>query len=448
MATHHHRKHAARPGASTNQANGDFLSEAAQGAGIKDSKELANFMGQMQVESAGFKRTHESLGYSGDRLEHILTNKHGQIRNGLTSEEVRAAAKGGEKTTAAALYGGDFGETMGNRKGTDDSYTFRGRGFVQLTGRSNYEHMGKVLGLDLANNPDLAAEPKNAARIAVQYWKENVVARHAQHDVNHAGRIINGGTNGRQERTDAAAQWEAKLSHGYKPGDPEPGKTLQDKQHPGHAWYEHALHGLQKWNQDHHIKADPVGTRNAAAALAVEAHHHGLKRIDQVEPNDSGNKLIAVQGTPGTAQSKVIDVSTMDALNTSVTQSSRAFAATQLAQHACQSAKPAAPASDPRGSSHDSLNCIQADHPLNAIENSSDMHMKRIRSLEVLLVLWCMSVGAWAQCTGSNALSVPIHARRTGDLAMPWESVAESSAGRSHGAMGGSLGSNGDRRAA
>jgi hypothetical protein len=126
--------------------------------------------------------------------------------------------------------------------------------------------------------------------------------------------------------------------------------TIASAGHPGHGLYEQALHKLQKWNHDHHVKVDPQNTRNAAAALAVEAHQHRLTRVDHVEPNASGDKLIAVQGKPGAAQSKVVVVDTMVALNTPVAQSSQAFTVVQQAQqHAPQhsnqqAAQQAAPA--------------------------------------------------------------------------------------------------------
>ena len=176
----------------------------------------------------------------------------------------------------------------------------------------------------------MAADPKIAAKVAAQYW--TVVKHSHQHDITRATEDINGGQNSLKERKAAAAGWETKLAHGYKPGDPEPGQTLQDKHHPGHALYGQALHKLQKWNHDHHIKVDPQNTRNAAAALAVEARHHGLTRIDLVAPNDRGDKLIAVQEPLGAAPSKVISVDTVVALNTPMAQSSQAFTVVQQTQ--------------------------------------------------------------------------------------------------------------------
>jgi predicted chitinase len=312
--------------------------QAAQSARITDAKELANFMGQMQVESHGFTKMHENLNYSGERLLEVFPGRNGMD----TLEKAKAIAADGPEKVAEAIYGGEWGKRPGKLGNAEpgDGWKYHGRGFVQLTGRDNYAHYGKALGLDLVNHPDLAAEPTNAAKIATQYWKERVVALGHQHDTTNATKDVNGHYNGLAERKAAAAHWEDKLAHGYKPGDPEPGQTLQDKHHPGHALYEQALHKLEKWNHDHHVKVDPQNTRNAAAALAVEAHQHRLTRVDHVEPNASGDKLIAVQGKPGAAQSKVVVVDTMAALNTPMVQSSQAFAATQQIHESQHGAQP------------------------------------------------------------------------------------------------------------
>lgn len=78
-----------------------------------------------------------------------------------------------------------------------DAVKFCGRGYIQLTGRWNYGHYGKVLGLDLVNNPDLALDPLNAAHIFVHYFGERKVweaADRANWPV--VRRLVNGGLNG------------------------------------------------------------------------------------------------------------------------------------------------------------------------------------------------------------------------------------------------------------
>ena len=73
---------------------------------------------------------------------------------------------------------------LGNVK-RGDGYRFRGRGYIQLTGRDNYTRVGRALGIDLVNHPELAADPATAARIAVYFWKKRVAPRVA--DFERAG---------------------------------------------------------------------------------------------------------------------------------------------------------------------------------------------------------------------------------------------------------------------
>lgn len=104
-----------------------------------------------------------------------------------------------------------------------------------------------------------------------------------------------------------------------------PVPLLNDVQHPGNGFYMQALAGLEKINVERGIPSDQR-TCNAAGTLATSACQSGFRQIDHVAVNDNGSKLIAVQGTPGIAHSKVIDVDTTVALNTPLAQSSQAFA--------------------------------------------------------------------------------------------------------------------------
>jgi len=82
-----------------------------------------------------------------------------------------------------------------------DGARFHGRGIFQLTGRVNYEAYGKRLGIDLVNNPALAASPAISVRIAAAFWTAKGLNAWADRDdVVEITRRINGGRNGLAER--------------------------------------------------------------------------------------------------------------------------------------------------------------------------------------------------------------------------------------------------------
>jgi predicted chitinase len=87
-----------------------------------------------------------------------------------------------------------------------DGLRFKGRGIIQLTGRANYTTYGQAIGLDLVANPDLAAVPETAVKIACEYWKRttrNGVTMNQladQDNLEAITRRINGGINGLEDR--------------------------------------------------------------------------------------------------------------------------------------------------------------------------------------------------------------------------------------------------------
>jgi putative chitinase len=101
-------------------------------------------------------------------------------------------------TPAQTSYEGrvDLGNTQ-----PGDGYTYRGRGLIQVTGRSNYERMGRALGMDLVKTPELLASAKFACRSAGCFWQSHGLNTYADsNDFEKLTRKINGGLTGLDDR--------------------------------------------------------------------------------------------------------------------------------------------------------------------------------------------------------------------------------------------------------
>jgi predicted chitinase len=172
------------------QAIKNALLKAMVAAGITKPEEQAMLMAQCDHESGGFKSLTENLHYSAGNLMKVFGPKHFP-----TMQAAQEAVAGGERAIADAAYGGRLGNSD-----ADDGYKYRGRGVIQLTGKANYAHFGKKIGVDLINNPDLASEPNTAAKLAIAFWQENVKAAGKNGDVRTATLGVNGGLNGLNDR--------------------------------------------------------------------------------------------------------------------------------------------------------------------------------------------------------------------------------------------------------
>ena len=113
---------------------------------------------------------------------------------------------------------GKLAAALGNTPAADgDGYLYRGRGYAQLTGLSNYRKAGQALGLDLVRNPDLALQPHIAAQILVEgcrtgWFTGKKLADYLPGDYRGARRVVNG-----LDKADLIAgyarQFEAALSY-------------------------------------------------------------------------------------------------------------------------------------------------------------------------------------------------------------------------------------------
>ena len=122
------------------------IPDTAKKFNITNPLRLAHFLAQCGHESGGFKSVSENLNYSADGLKKIF----GKYFPGNLNESY---AKQPEKIASRV-----YGSRMGNGdESTGEGFKFRGRGYIQLTGKQNYTNFAKFIGEDTVSNPDLVA---------------------------------------------------------------------------------------------------------------------------------------------------------------------------------------------------------------------------------------------------------------------------------------------------
>lgn len=131
---------------------------------IEEPKEVAAFLAQIAVESGDLNRTEENLRYSAARVAKVWPSLFK-----TASDALRYAYN--PQMLACKVYAGKNGN--GSER-TGDGYQYRGRGLLQITGRSNYKAIGDELGYDVVNFPDALLERRFAALSAGAYWKLHV----------------------------------------------------------------------------------------------------------------------------------------------------------------------------------------------------------------------------------------------------------------------------------
>ncbi|HEX8557178.1 MAG TPA: hypothetical protein VF668_03695 [Pyrinomonadaceae bacterium] len=137
------------------------LEAARLGSTVTTARRLCHFMGQIFVETGGFTSMVENMNYRNPaRLDALFSAVRG-------AEDARALIRRGPEAIANRVYSNRLGN--GN-EASGDGWRYRGSGYKQLTGRSNYREVGGIVGIDIEANPELAREPEPAARIAFAFW--------------------------------------------------------------------------------------------------------------------------------------------------------------------------------------------------------------------------------------------------------------------------------------
>ena len=170
----------------------DALNTAMAAHGIDLPAQRAAFLAQISVESGQLHDTAENLNYSARRLRQVWPSRF------RTDAEAARYAHNPE-----ALGDHVYANRLGNGdEASGDGFRFRGRGLMQITGRSNYRRVG------FENNPDALSAPANAANTAAAFWQNNGLNGRTTNALsrvpfNEVSRTVNGGDNGQQARWDA-----------------------------------------------------------------------------------------------------------------------------------------------------------------------------------------------------------------------------------------------------
>ncbi len=179
------------------------LSAALREAQVDTEVGKAMFVAQVAVESANFTKLEEG---GGKTVYNSETGERSSYKEYLKTKEEDRDPDDKVYDYFFFMYDKDspsenrkkVAAKLGNTKAGDGA-RYRGRGYIQLTGRSNYREAGAALKLPLEDQPDLASEPANAARIAGWYWRKRNLNRYTRFDTNANFRAVTKGINGAED---------------------------------------------------------------------------------------------------------------------------------------------------------------------------------------------------------------------------------------------------------
>lgn len=159
---------------------------------------IAHFMAQIEHES-GLEPIAENLNYSGQGLGKIF-------KKYFPTFELQVAYQRKPEKIANKVYANRMGNSD---EASGDGWKYRGRGFIQLTGKDNYLVLSKDARIDCFNNPDLLLQEANATIAALWFWGKNKINDLADDDdIISVTKKINGGLNGIEDRKRLLIKWK------------------------------------------------------------------------------------------------------------------------------------------------------------------------------------------------------------------------------------------------
>jgi putative chitinase len=169
------------------------IPETAAKFAITSNLRLAHFLAQCALESMGFTATVENLNYSAPRLLQVFPK---YFKNVDVNDYSRNPQKIGNRVYANRMGNGD--------EASGDGFKYRGRGYIQLTGKNNYTSFSKFIGEDCVANPDLVATTYPLASAGFYFNSNNIWAICDQGadvaTVTKVTRAVNGGIHGLADR--------------------------------------------------------------------------------------------------------------------------------------------------------------------------------------------------------------------------------------------------------